>query len=181
MTRNLYLESGIAGVVLVVINLILYLIDPAMMASNMKGTGLGVIWLVLITIIGVRERKRQGNAMTYWRGFLVLLISSVIMAVIVTTWEVLLFHVIDPDLVDVVIREAQLNAVEMIQMFGAPDEAIEKTIEEFENADFKSRFSPGQQMLGVLTRTLFAGLFGFLLALIVRKHEPFNEALDGDF
>lgn len=130
-------RSGvILGVVSIIITLLLYLIDGALLANIGIGFGILALLLILVVVFGINYRKSVGNALSYLNAFLFCLVVLVVGGLIGNIFNYILFNFIDPDLVDLITKASIDNTVSLMERFGADqnaiDEAITRTEEQLE-------------------------------------------------
>jgi len=154
------------GLFLILLTLYAYVIDLNFFASY---------WFLALVIIGffvngiwviASLKKAQGGYITFKEGFTVFFIANALALLISTILSILIFVVIDPDLQEVVKELTIAKTTVMMENFGTPTEAIEKTIEDLRKQDNLSLIP---QIKGYFSTLVMSSIIGLLLALILKK------------
>lgn len=171
MIRESLFSGAIAGALLVIINIVIYLIDPLLLANWWLGLAFFPVLFVMIVVIGLRVRAKEGGYMTFGNAFKVTFIAGMIAGLISTLWAVLLHNVVDPGLGEVLMEETLERVTAMMEGFGAPTEQIE---EEFEKAreGMVDQYTPQTLMTGWVYSAIGWALGALLASLIVKKNPP---------
>lgn len=181
LSKKLLIEAAILGTAIILINFVMYLVDGTLMFNTFLGIFLGLASLGGSIWIAFRERKRQGGYMNYWTGWKTFVLIAVVIIFINNAYQIMMFKVVDPALIEVYKEYSMETALTMMETFGAPEGEIEKALEEMENKDWASDYSIGKLLLGFVVGVAFYAVLSFLWALIVRKDPPAHiEALDAD-
>ena len=156
------LKSGImlAGVS-IIITMLTYMINIELMVE----WWFGILSLIISGILS------YGNALKY--SILVMIVSYVIGI----CFQILLYTVIDPDLPEVMTDLSIEKSVEMMERFGAPQEAIDASIPAIEEAIINSTTASG-----ILKSSpwglLFVGLFSLFTAIFIKRNEPVSDRMN---
>lgn len=181
VSKKLIIESAILGAALIAINFVMYLIDMKLMFNTFLAIFLGLGSLGGAIWLAFRERGRQGGYMRYWDAWKTFVTIAVVVILMNNAYQIMMFKVVDPQMVEVYAEYTMETTVSMMETFGAPESEIEKTLTELENQDWDEQYSIGKMMLGLVIGIAMYAVFSFLWALIVRKDPPMvTEALDGD-
>ena len=160
----------VAGVS-ITMTILLYIIDYSLMVQLKVLFSLLAIYLGITIYAGIEYRKSVGGFLPYGKafqhGYLVLILSGLI----ATLFAAILYNVIDPELPQKLTDASIENTREMMENFGAPDDAIDKAIEDARERTAK-QFTLGGQALGYLTILVASAIMALISALIVRKNEP---------
>lgn len=163
------------GVILAVISIvcvmIIYVVDLSILATFKFLALVLLIGLGYVIYAGISYRNEIGGFMSYGKafqhGFLVLAVSGLIS----TIFNLLLYFVIDPDLPNKLVEAIITNTEEMMAGFGAPQETVDKQLEEMRGT-LPDQFTMGGLSLGYLKGLIFYAIIAAITSLFVRKNEP---------
>lgn len=164
----------ICAAVGIVLSVLFYVIDYALLASFKF---LGIILVVSIGLViyaGIDYRKTIGGYLSYgkaWQhGWVVFAVSGVISLV----FQMLLYFVIDSELpakmTDVIVD----NTREMMANFGAPEDQIDKQLEQV-RIDTTDRFTVFGLIKGFAIQLIFMAIPALITAIFVRKNPPIDQ------
>ena len=112
-------KSGIyVGVFGIIINLIVYVIDPTLFIKWWFGIGLLVINLGLVIYFGLQYRKEEEGYLTFKEGFLHGFVLLLISGFIGILFSALLYNVIDPELPEILTDATIEQTRTMLENFG---------------------------------------------------------------
>lgn len=161
----------ILGVIAVVINVLLYVIDESMMVQLKTLFISLLVYMGIAIYAGIDYRKMVGGYLTYGKafqhGFLVLAIS----ALVGTLYNLLLHFVIDTDLAERLTEASIENTRQMMEGFGAPEDQIEKGLNDARERTAK-QFTLSGMALGYVFILGFSAVMALISALFVRRNEP---------
>lgn len=163
--------GGIMGGISIFLVVIFYVISMAFLAT-FKFLGLVlVIALGIMIYSGINYRTEAGGYISYGKawthGFVVLAVSGLLGL----AFNLLLYHVIDPELPQKMADTIIENTEEMMRSFGAPDDTIDQTISGMRD-DLPNQFSMGGLCLGYLKNLIGSAVIALITALFVRRNEP---------
>lgn len=169
---NHALKHGmILGAISVVIVVLCYVVDFSIMVSFKFLALMLVIGLGYVIYAGINFRSEGDGFLSYGKAFQHGLMVLAISGVVGTIFGMILYHVVDPDLsnrmTDAIIR----NTEEMMAGFGAPQESIDKAIEEM-RTDMPNQFTIGGQALTFLKSMIWYAIIAAITSLFVRKNQP---------
>lgn len=164
-----------AGAILAAINIaitvIMYVADPAAMANWWLGLLILVLNLVLVVVFGIKYRNSVGGYLAFGKAYIHGFVALAVSGFIVILFNILLYTVIDPDLVGVITEASIEKTAEFMQNMGAPSESIDEAIAQMEK-DMPGRFT----LSGFLTQygigLIIYAVVALITALIVKKNEP---------
>lgn len=167
--RNGVTFGIVTGVVSILITSLIYIIDLKLFTA----WWLGIINIVIYIAIGVylmmKTKKELNGVFPFKEAFTTYFISAVIGILISVTFNIILFNYIDPGAKDT-IRELTIKfAVEMMEKFDTPKEAVDQAIRDMQAND---QFSVGQLLKGSIFSILFSAIFGLILAAIFKSKSP---------
>ncbi|PIA79409.1 hypothetical protein BFR04_00720 [Gaetbulibacter sp. 4G1] len=134
----------------------------------------GIGMLILIIIFGIisamKSRGLLNGFISFKEAFTSYFITIALGLAISTIVSIVIFNFIDPDAA-IALKEKILNStVEMMQNFGAPEEAIAETVEKME-AD-ESMFAIGKVLQSLAFQLIGYSIVGLIVALVVKKNNP---------
>lgn len=167
--RNGVTFGIVTGVVSILITSLIYIIDLKLFTA----WWLGIINIVIYIAIGVylmmKTKKELNGVFPFKEAFTTYFISAVIGILISVAFNIILFNYIDPGAKDT-IRELTIKfAVEMMEKFDTPKEAVDQAIRDMQAND---QFSVGQLLKGSIFSILFSAIFGLILAAIFKSKSP---------
>jgi Flp pilus assembly pilin Flp len=174
-TPSIYQHAIKFGVYLAVISIamvsVIYVVDLAIMGT-FKFLGLAIITgLGFVIYAGINFRNSIGGYIPFGQAFIHGIILLLISGLISTGFNILLYHVIDPDLPKNLGEAIITNTEETMRNWGAPEEAIDKAISDMES-QMDTQFSVGNLMLGYFKAAIGYAIIALITSLIVRKNKP---------
>lgn len=161
----------LGGLILVIFNLIIYLIDPLLMANWWLGFLLVPIYFIVLLVIGFNIRKGDGGYITLGRAFINVFVAGLIMSLLGTVYSILLFNVIDPGLGEVLAEELMNRMLDMFARFDLPMEDIEREMEK-SMSDIEDQYSAGNLILGFFYSAFGYAIGAIIVAAIVKRNSP---------
>ncbi len=156
--------------------LIAYLFDENLFANFLIGIGLWVVFFIILLLGVFSVKKAQDGFVSFRDAVSVFTLPWIVNVAISIVFTILLFHVIDPDLAGRVQELTLEKTAGMMEKFGAPQEAIDKAIEDIQDQD---NYSVGKIFLGNLTSIVFALVVGLIVAAFSKKEKPvFDNTVD---
>jgi hypothetical protein len=164
----------VTGLVSVLITTLIYIIDLKLFTS----WWLGILNIIIYISIGVylllKTKKELNNVFPFKDAFTTYFISALIGVIISVAFNIILFNFIDPGAKDTIKELTIKFAVEMMQKFNAPAEAINQAVKDMQAND---QFSIGQLLKGSIFSIAFSALFGLILAAIFKSKSPSSQGL----
>lgn len=163
------LNSGlILGVVYVITTIILYILGIEYMVSFWVLILIFLVALGLMIYFAVNYRKLNGGYATFGELFKVLITIFAIGGFVSLAFNIILYHVIDPEL-PVALREATLNkTISFMERFNAPESEIDKFVAEFESTE--SQYSLSGLIKSYLWSILFGAVIVAIISLVVKRN-----------
>lgn len=161
----------ITGLVAMAITYITYFIDSSFMASGWFGFGSFALFFALLIYFGAQFRKEQGGFMSFGVAFNFSFIAIFISGLVSLVGQLLLFHVIDPSLPEVLAEITFENTLKMVERFGQnpdtmPSEAIDQLRAQSENS-----FTIGGQIKNFGFGLIAFAIIALILAAILKKRD----------
>ncbi len=161
----------ILGVISILLVIICYVVDISLMVT-LKFMGLVlVIGLGYVIYAGINYRSEIGGFMPYGKAFMHGLVVLAISGLIGTAFNILLYHLVDPELPQKLTDAAIQNTEEMMAGFGMQQEAMDQAIDKM-RTDMVDQFSIGGQAFGYVKAMIAYCIIALITALFVRKNVP---------
>ena len=164
------LKSGvIMGVVGILISLVVYIIDPVLMIKWWFSLSSLVLFIALITYYGMQYRELTGGYLSFKKAYIYSFLAFVVAGILGLVFNIFLFHVIDPDLPEMISDAIVEQTVEMMEGFGANQEVIDQAIED---ADTAASFTLIGQIKSFGMVLIFYALMSLISGAIIKRKEP---------
>ena len=168
----------IAAAISIGYNLVAYIVDLTLMTNVWFGIILWVVTIGLMVASAIQAKKALGGFIEFRDAFGAFMITYLLHAALSTLFVIILFNVVDTD------AAARLNeitieaSVGMMEKFGAPEEAIDQSIEQLESTN---TFGVWPQVRGFLTGIIVYAVIGLIVAAIVKKKPIYtDDSLDSE-
>ncbi|GAA0880788.1 hypothetical protein GCM10009119_37580 [Algoriphagus jejuensis] len=159
------------GLVALAITYIAYFIDSSLLASMWMLLISIVVFFGLIIYFGKQYREEIGGYMSFGTAFNFSFIAMLISGIVSLIGQVLLFHVIDPSLPQVLTDIAFDKSLEMMESFGQDADALPPaTLDEIRNNTAAS-FTIGGQLKNFAFGLIFYAIIALILAAILKKRD----------
>jgi len=156
----------IAGVVMIVIILLLYIINPASLGTFIPM----IVYFPLLFLMvwgAVTVRKETGAFHSFGQAFLTVFIISAIATFLFDTFGYLLYAVIDTDLPEIIKQKVLENTTTMMERLGSSDDQIENALKEIKNQDYNPNLK--MQLMRFAMSFGIGAIFSALIALFVAR------------
>jgi hypothetical protein len=160
------------GLVTVIMTVLIYIIDITLLGDWKFGIGMLVVGIGYASYMGRNFRDEETDGFisfkhSFFYSFVLFFISSVISA----SFMILLYEVIDPDVKKILADQGIENTEKMMRSFGAPEEAIEKAMEE---AEYKmvEQFSAMGIIKSSYVYIISSAIMGLIAGLFIKKKKP---------
>lgn len=161
----------IIGLVSLVITYVAYFIDSSYLASGYFGLIALVLFFGLIIFFGKEFRKESGGFLTFGTAFNFSFFAILISGVIGLIGNILLFHVIDPTLPQVLGDLTFETQLEMMENFGQnPDSMPSETLDKMKEAS-ASNFTLLGQLKGFGFGLIAYAIIALILGAILKKRD----------
>ncbi len=161
----------IIGLVSLVITYIAYFIDSSYLASGYFGLIALVLFFGLIIFFGKEFRKESGGFLTFGTAFNFSFFAILISGIIGLVGNILLFHVIDPTLPQVLGDLTFETQLEMMENFGQnPDSMPSETLDAMKEAS-ASNFTLVGQLKGFGFGLIAYAIIALILGAILKKRD----------
>ena len=164
------LKSGvIMGVVGILISLVVYIIDPLLMIKWWFSLSSLVLFIALVIYYGMQYRELTGGYLSFKKAYIYSFLAFVVAGILGLVFNIFLFHVIDPDLPEMISDAIVEQTVEMMEGFGANQEVIDQAIED---ADTAASFTLIGQIKSFGMVLIFYALMSLISGAIIKRKEP---------
>tara|TARA_B100000678_G_C18053277_1_gene439564 strand:+ start:108 stop:653 length:546 start_codon:yes stop_codon:yes gene_type:complete len=160
-----YIIGGIG----VAYTLIAYLIDLTLLTTWWTGILFLILLIVLLCVAVGQVKSKMGGYISFKDAFSTFFVAGLVASLISTTVTVLLFNVVDPEAAERLNELTIESTVRTMEKFGAPEEVIDKQVEELQG---KNQFSLTSQLWTFLGGLLFYAILGAVVAAIMKKNKP---------
>lgn len=171
MSKFALTYGTLAGLFVIVLNLFIYLIDPMLLANWWLMLAMMPLMFIVLVFVGFNIRKAEGGYITFARAFVSLLVAGLLITACSTVYSIVLFHVIDPGLPELILEASFDKMLDFMERFDLPMEDIEA---EFDKARDKAidNFSISSQLLGIFTSGFWWAIGALIVGAIVKKNPP---------
>lgn len=164
--KNGLMFGTVIGLISVLTTALIYSIDLKLFTSWWIGVLNILIYISISIYLLVKTRKDLNGEFPFKSAFTTYFIATVIGILISTTFNIVLFNFIDPGAKDTIKELTIKFAVEMMQKFNTPTEAVNQAIKDMQAND---QFAIAQLLKGAVYSILFSSVFGLLLAAIFKS------------
>ena len=140
--------------------------SPANGVMTAMLTGLLVfVFYIAIMVLAVRKHRDQdlGGYIPFGRAFIVSFLTSLIVGVIASAFNLLYMNVIDPTMGATIVEDAR----EMYENVGMSEEQIEAALKQVSRS-----FTTMGQIMGLGFGTIMGAVLSLIIAAILRKDPP---------
>ena len=161
----------ILGLVSLVLTYVAYFIDSSYLASGYFGLVALVLFFALIIYFGKEYRNELGGFMTFGVAFNFSFFTILTSGVLGLIGTILLFHVIDPSLPQVLGDITFESQLEMMENFGAsPDSLAPEVLDDMREAS-ASNFTLVGQLKGFGLGLIAYAIIALILGAILKKRD----------
>ena len=164
-------NGAILGAISIIISLLVYVVDATIYADWWYGLLLLVISLGYISYSGIQFRNEIGGFLSFGKAYVHGFIAFCTAGLIGILFQILLFQVIDPDLVNILIDASVENTAAMMEKFGADPDSMEEALDKVRE-DMPDRFSAVGQLKGYGIALIFYAIFSLISGAIAKKKDP---------
>ncbi|HNP33414.1 MAG TPA: DUF4199 domain-containing protein [Flavobacterium sp.] len=164
----------VTGLIAVLTTTLIYIVDLKLFTAWWIGVLNIIIYLAIGIYLLVKTKKDLNGVFPFKDAFTTYFISAVVGIVISVAFNIILFNFIDPGAKDTIKELTIKFAVEMMEKFNTPKEAINQAIKDMQAND---QFSIGQLLKGSIFSVLFSAIFGLILAAIFKSKSPSSQGL----
>ncbi|RYZ85926.1 MAG: DUF4199 domain-containing protein [Proteobacteria bacterium] len=131
-----------------------------------------LLYVVVFIVLLIKTKKEMNGLITFKEAFTTYFIAMVIMLVVSTLFNIVLYNFVDPGATEVMKEEIIRSTVSFMESMNTPAEAINKTVEDLQKQD---NFSIVAQLKGLAIAICVGSIFGLILALIFKSRPAHAE------
>jgi hypothetical protein len=159
------------GLVSLVLTYVAYFIDSSLLASGWFGLVALVVFFVLIIYFGKQYRSDLGGFMSFGTAFNFSFITMIISGLVTLVGQILLFHVIDPSLPQVLGELSFETSLSMMESFGQNPDALAPEMLDEMKANAESNFTLAGQLKNFGFGLIAYAIIALILAAILKKRD----------
>lgn len=159
------------GLITVAITYVAYFIDSSLLASMWLGLIGLVVFFGLIIYFGKQYRTEIGGFMTFGTAFNFSFVAIVISGLISSAGQILLFHVIDPALPQVLADAALESSLKMMESFGQNPDAMPAEALDAIKTSTEESYSLFGQIRAFGFGLIIYAIIALILAAILKKRD----------
>jgi hypothetical protein len=163
--------GGITAAVSVILTMLLYAIDYTLLVQLKVLFIFLAVYFGVVIYAGIEYRKSIGGFMSYGKAFQHGYLIFIISGLIATVFSMLLYFVIDPELPEKLTDASIENTREMMEGFGAPEDAIDNALDQAKEATAE-QFTLTGIALGYVRILVVSAVMALISAIFVRKNQP---------
>ena len=170
--NNHAIKSGvILGVINIIIILLMYLIDPTLLASLWALVIVVVAFIALVSYFGINNRYEKGGFLSFGKSWIYSIQVMIIAGILGTIFRILLITVIDPELPEIIVEATVANQEAILNRFGVPEEQMEEGLEKAREAA-EEQNTPQGMAKGFITVLFIYAVLSLITGAIIKKNEP---------
>jgi hypothetical protein len=164
--RNGITFGVLTGILSALITATIYAVDLNLFVSWWIGVISISIYLVLGIVLLSKTKKELKGIFLFKEAFTTYFICAVIAILIGTTFNILLFNVIDPSAQDTLKKITLKNTIAMMEKFNSPPAAINDVISKMKDSN---PFSTIELLKGSVSSIVFSSIFGLIMAAFFKS------------
>jgi hypothetical protein len=164
--RNGITFGVLTGILSALITATIYAVDLNLFVSWWIGVISISIYLVLGIVLLSKTKKELKGIFLFKEAFTTYFICAVIAILIGTTFNILLFNVIDPSAQDTLKEITLKNTIAMMEKFNSPPAAINDVISKMKDSN---PFSTIELLKGSVSSIVFSSIFGLIMAAFFKS------------
>jgi uncharacterized protein YkvS len=160
----------VTGLILTGISYLLYFVDYELLASGWLGLFSLLLYCGLIIYFGINFRKDRGGYLNFGDAFQFSFFSLLIMLVVTTIGNMLLFLVGDTGLAEKMADIGLMNTMEIMDTFGAGENMSSDQIDEVRQGILDGYTFSGM-LKGAGIMVIFYAILALILGAIIKKKD----------
>ncbi|PCJ80504.1 MAG: hypothetical protein COA49_08525 [Bacteroidetes bacterium] len=161
--NNLVWQHGMmAALISVILSLVAYIIGIEILTGWQIGVAQSVLIITTMVVVSRTIRTNEGGFISYGRVLGHIMLSTLCILFASALFNIILFNVINTDLVDVMVEINTERVAEMMKSFGLDEKLLEETM-----AETRLEIEKGFTVLGSIKGVIFGSIFWGVIALIV--------------
>ncbi len=159
------------GLVSLALTYIAYFIDSSLLASGWFGLVALVVFFVLIIYFGRQYRTDLGGFMSFGVAFNFSFITMIISGLVTLVGQILLFHVIDPSLPQVLGDLSFETSLSVMESFGQNPDSLDPALLDQMKSDAAANFTLTGQLKNFAFGLIAYAIIALILAAILKKRD----------
>jgi hypothetical protein len=169
--KNYTLTGGlISGFLGIIFTSVTYFIGIQAMVSLWTALVALLMFTGLYVFMGLRYRKLNGGYLTFKDAFALIFFMGMISSVLGGTFQIILYHVINPDLPGMMHDAIIQKTINMMQRFGSPQDKIDETITKMQ--ENTGEYSMGSQIRSIALSSIGVAIVALIIGAIIKKTPP---------
>ncbi|OWY19524.1 DUF4199 domain-containing protein [Sphingobacteriales bacterium UPWRP_1] len=172
MADNIGIRYGaIAGFALIILYVVLYAVNPALMYSLWWLGVLMFVAIIAVMVLAARNtRTEQGGYGTFAQLVAPAFAVMVVVQLLSSVYNYVMFNYIDPSLTETLRNATTETTYQWMSSWGVPEEEIEKTMDELDTRDFSVTLK--SSLFGFAGACIIGFAIAAVIALILRRNPP---------
>ena len=151
-----------AAVISVILSLVAYILGVELLIGWQLGVAQSILIVTTMIVVSRAIRADEGGFIAYWSVFQHIMLSLLCILFASALFNVVLFGVINPELVDVVLDISLDKVREMMETFGLDGDILKETMIQTEK-----EIRNGYTLAGAVKGVFYSSIFWGVIALIV--------------
>ncbi|RYY24449.1 MAG: DUF4199 domain-containing protein [Chitinophagaceae bacterium] len=166
---NTALTYGLIGGIITIVYMLLLYIGGLEVYTGILAFGGYLIPIVTAVLGGIKEKKLQGGYLSFKAALKTVFLIFIIISLLSSIFNHLLLNVIDVPFREALMQDAGVKMEKMMTKLGAPQDTIDKALNDLNNPD---NYSFGKIMLGFLWGAIVWFIVSLIIAAIIKKKRP---------
>lgn len=163
--------GAIIGAISIFLVIVFYVVNILFLGSFKFLILMLCVWVASVIYAGINYRNEVGGYLSYGTALLHGFIALAISGIISTIFNMVLYHVIDPELPLKLTAAIMQNTEEMMRNLGAPEGAIEEAITGMRD-ELPKQFTMVGMAFGCVKAFIWYAGVVVITSLFVRKNVP---------
>ena len=175
MLKSNTIRMGILiGLLGIIINVLIYVINPAFFANISFALILFVVYITAYFFAMYSIRKTNDGYLSFKEAYFVALGVMMISTFVELSFKLVLYNVIDTELAGFIQNKTVENTTALMERFNVPEEEIEKAVEKI---DVEGQYSAISMLKGYGWGILISAVVALIIAAIVKKDKQTFESI----
>lgn len=158
------------GLIMVIITLLLYFVDYTILVSMWFGILALILFFGLILYAGFNFRKACGGFLAFGPAFQFALITLIVCGSISMLGNILLYHVIDPQLPELLVESQLESMLSMMDRFGAGDSITGDQLDEMREG-LEVNYTLSGQLKSFGIGLIIYAILALIIGAIIKKKD----------
>ncbi|HVW95094.1 MAG TPA: DUF4199 domain-containing protein [Mucilaginibacter sp.] len=176
LINSLSVKHGLLiGVVAIVLNAALFVIDPVMQFTAWwLSILILIIIIVLLVLLGIDVRKKIGGYWTFGEAFKSLFIMGVILSVMTIVYNFVIFKYVDPQLPEKANAALLESLTTRLSNANLSQDQIDQYTKTFQNGEFIAKIRPtlANELKAFVTGLIMHIIIALIIAACIKKKAP---------